>query len=290
MIVMKIHGGIGNQMFQYALGRYLAMRLKTDLKLDVSFYQKESKRYTPRTFQLDLFNTDLVFATEKDLSQILGLSFLKEPNRLLNRLGINILPNYYSEKSHNFNSEVLSLKDNTYLEGYWQTPQYFEEIESYIRQEFVFKEAVNASNITLEQEILASKSVAIHIRRGDYLNNPVHNVFDISYLEKGISFMYDTLGDKIHLFIFSDDLKWCRDNLDKVYPNLSRTYCDGGNAKEDLQLMSMCQHFIIANSSFSWWAAWLGSATLKKVVAPQKWFNGTTFDGSDILPKDWETL
>lgn len=165
MIIMKIHGGLGNQMFQYALGRHLALRLKTVLKLDVSFYQKENKRHTPRHFQLDVFNTDLTFATEKDLKQILGMAFLREPNRLLNRFGINVLSNYYSEKAHNFNGEVLNLKDNAYLEGYWQTPQYFEEIEGIIRTDFVFKETVNTTNTDLAQQIAATESVAIHIRR-----------------------------------------------------------------------------------------------------------------------------
>ena len=290
MIVMKIHGGIGNQMFQYALGRHLALRLKTDLKLDVSFYQTESKRHTSRRFQLDLFHTDLTFATDKELNQLLGLSFLREPNRQLNRFGINVLSNYYYEKSHNFNPEVLDLKDNTYLEGYWQTPQYFEEIEGIIRKEFVFKDVLNAQNTGLAQQIEATESVAIHIRRGDYLNNPVHNVFDISYIEKGIALLQKTFGDRIHLFIFSDDLQWCRENLNTLFPTISRIYCDGGNGKEDLQLMSMCKHFVIANSSFSWWAAWLGCAANKKVVAPQKWFNGTKFDGSDIIPKEWIKL
>ncbi len=287
MIVMKIHGGIGNQMFQYALGRHLALRLKTALKLDVSFYQTESKRHASRRFQLDLFHTDLTFATDKELNQLLGLSFLREPNRQLNRFGINVLSNYYGEKSHNFNREILDLKDNSYLEGYWQTPQYFEEIEGIIRKEFVFNDAIDTQNTGLARQIEATVSVAIHIRRGDYLNNPVHNVFDISYIEKGIALMQDTIGEKIQLYIFSDDLKWCRENLNTLYPNIPKLFCEGGNAKEDLQLMSMCQHFIIANSSFSWWAAWLGRASNKTVVAPQKWFNGTKFDGSDIIPKDW---
>lgn len=290
MIVMKIHGGLGNQMFQYALGRHLALRLKTDLKLDTSFYQKERKRETPRDFQLDLFHTDLAFASEKEVNQLLGMSFLREPNRLLNRFGINVLSNYYREKSHSFNSEVLDLKDNTYLEGYWQAPQYFEDIEAIIRKEFVFKDALKEENKGLAHQIATSKSVAIHIRRGDYLNNPVHNVFNINYIEKGIALIQESFGDKIHLFIFSDDLAWCRENLNGLYPNLTRSYCDGGNGKEDLQLMSMCQHFIIANSSFSWWAAWLGRATNKKVLAPQKWFNGIKFDGTDIIPKYWTKI
>jgi Glycosyl transferase family 11 len=287
MIVMKIHGGLGNQMFQYALGRHLALRLKTVLKLDVSFYQKESKRHTTRNFQLDVFKTDVTFATEKDLKQILGMSFLREPNRLLNRFGINILSHYYSEKTHNFNSEVLNLKDNAYLEGYWQTPQYFDEIEDIIRTDFVFKETVNASNASLAHQIEPTESVAIHIRRGDYLNNPRHNVFDISYIEKGIAFMQDSLGDKIRLFIFSDDLPWCRENLNMLYPNIPRSYCDGGNGKEDFQLMSMCKHFIIANSSFSWWAAYLSTNSDKIVIAPKKWFNDERINSSDLIPQNW---
>ena len=165
-----------------------------------------------------------------------------------------------------------------------------EEIEGIIRKEFVFKDVLNAQNTGLAQQIEATESVAIHIRRGDYLNNPVHNVFDISYIEKGIALLQKTFGDRIHLFIFSDDLQWCRENLNTLFPTISRIYCDGGNGKEDLQLMSMCKHFVIANSSFSWWAAWLGCAANKKVVAPQKWFNGTKFDGSDIIPKEWIKL
>ena len=287
MIVMKIHGGIGNQMFQYALGRHLALRHKTELLLDVSFYQKENKRHTTRAFQLDLFNTELLFATERDLKQLLGLPFLRVLNRQLNRFGINLLSNYYSEKAHHFRNEVLSLKDNTYLEGYWQTPQYFEEIEVIIRKDFVFKEAVNTINTGLAQQIQATQSVAIHIRRGDYLNNSLHDVFDMNYVEKGMALMQNLLGDKIHLFIFSDDLPWCRENLNTLYPHMSRAYCDGGNSKEDLQLMSMCKHFMIANSSFSWWAAYLSNNIDKIVVAPKKWFNDESINASDLIPQNW---
>lgn len=284
---MKIHGGLGNQMFQYALGRHLAWRNQVELKLDTSFYTKQHRKDTPRDFQLSIFNCYLTLCSESDIKELVLFPKLMEWNKWLNRFHVNFLPNYVYEKTFTFEPNILKLKSNIYLEGYWQTPQYFEEIETIIRQDFTFKEDISIQNKALAQKIEATESIAIHIRRGDFLTNALHNVFEMDYVLKSTQLMLEKLGEKITFFVFSDDIDWCKDNLNNVNPNIEWHYCDGGSAKEDLQLMSSCKHFIVANSSFSWWAAWLSNNINKIVVAPKKWFNDPQKDTSDLLPNTW---
>ena len=287
MIIVKIHGGLGNQMFQYALGRSIALRHGCAVKLDLSFYEQRNWKETPRTFQLSFFRTQLMPCSEKERRQFIVNPTIQKWNKRINRLNINFLSKYYQEKSCRFDENILTLKDNVYLEGYWQTPQYFEPFSAIIREDFTFREDLNDSNQALYERIVNAESVAVHIRRGDYLTNPMHNVFEITYLQKAIQIMVEKLGKNIQLFIFSDDLNWCKVNLNNINPELPEYYCEGGDTKEDLQLMSSCKHFIIANSSFSWWAAWLSGYQNKVVIAPKKWFNDVRKDTTDLLPKDW---
>ncbi len=287
MIIMKIHGGLGNQMFQYALGRHLSLLNNVALKLDTSFYTKRHRKDTNREFKLSIFNCQLTLCNESDMEKLVLFPKLMEWNKWLNRLHVNFLPNYIYEKAFTFDPNILKPKDKIYLEGYWQSPQYFDAIKDVIRQDFTFKENINEMNKDLAKQIEVTQSVAIHIRRGDFLTNQLHNTFEMSYIHNAIQFIVSKLGENIKLFIFSDDLDWCKMNLTFIYPELQRYYCDGGGTKEDLHLMSLCKYFIIANSSFSWWAAWLSNYKNKLIIAPKNWYNDNKKNSQDLLPSDW---
>jgi hypothetical protein len=192
------------------------------------------------------------------------------------------------EKDLSFDPEVLKAGPNTILEGYWQSPCYFKDAEAAVRNSFTFK---NESSVEVDswlKQVAASESVSIHIRRGDYVNNPdtnkIHGTCSLDY--------YAAAAEKIRqlkqassFFVFSDDIEWCRANLN-IGSDL-RFVQHNGTAVDDLRIMSSCRSHIIANSTFSWWGAWLNSNPLKIVIAPAKWFNEPGRNASDLIPESW---
>jgi len=255
MIITKIQGGLGNQMFQYAFGKNLATKYNKKLYCDISFYQYQSLR----SFSLKEFQNI-------DLDTSIDNSKFNFPNYKIN---------------DEFNYKEISEPKNFsyYLDGYWQSEKYFKESESVIRKQFkpnrfLFEKISETSG-------LDSKSISIHIRRTDYVtSNGYHPVQTIEYYKKAL----DIIGEYDNLFVFSDDIKWCRENL--KFDNM--TFVEGSSEIEDLYLMSLCKDNIIANSSFSWWGAWLNVNPDKKVIAPKKWFGSqTNLNDSDIIPTDW---
>ena len=283
-------GGLGNQMFQYALGRHLASLNNTTLKIDIFAYNTDQRKGELRDFELNQFHIQADVCSHQDIRQYTGHPILRKLNQLIHRFGINLFPNHVHEKQFHFDKSILELKNKVYLEGYWQSAKYLNSIDSIIRKDFTFKNDVLAVNKALKEKIDTTKSVAIHIRRGDYVNNPLHNVFDMGYIEKAVQLMLDTVGKDVAFFIFSDDLDWCKNNLFTQDKNITRYYCDGGSSIEDFQLMSSCKHFITANSTFSWWAAYLSHNTQKIVITPQKWFNNSEVNTDDIIPDNWIKL
>ena len=306
MIIVRLMGGLGNQMFQYAAGRRLAHVRQVPLKLDLSFYdhqQETNPNDTPRHYSLEQYCIQEAFASPADLKPF-ALGWKRSlPARLWRRLR-RMLPfpsaAVYWQRWSGFDPAVLSLGGDVYLSGYWQSWKYFADIAGTIRQDFRLREPLHPTNQRLADEIRASNAVGLHVRRGDYVANPVtaayHGSCNLDYYQRALSIVAGNVPQP-HLFIFSDDPPWARDNLahDLLSPdsqgNGSRISIvdnrDIDRDYEDLHLMSLCRHFVIANSSFSWWAAWLGTCPEKVVIAPQRWFADPSDEPVDLVPPEW---
>jgi hypothetical protein len=259
MIISKIQGGLGNQMFQYAYGRSLANKNNTKLYLDKRFYDGFQGNVV-RTFLLDKFHN-------ADVDTLLETI---QSNYPINRI------------SDNFNYRLLPrpVDCSYYLDGYWQSERYFKEFESVIRHDFSPTFDI-IDNILLKYPMVGSNCTSIHIRRTDYItSNGYHPVQSLGYYKSAI----DIIGDYDNLFIFSDDIKWCEDNFH--FDNM--IFVKDNDDVFDLYLMSLCSNNIIANSSFSWWGAWLNNNLDKKVIAPKSWFGKqANLNESDIVPEKW---
>lgn len=283
MIIVNLKGGIGNQLFQYALGRHLALKNNTELKLDISGLDKANKVgdiYRP--FDLDSFSIKATIANNDEVSK------LKYPYGLLSKAWRWFSFKILKEKNLVFDPKVLKWSDNLYLDGYWQSPKYFDDIRETLLSELVFNRTLSASAQDYLKKIEINNSIALHVRRGDYIKNPtVLKEFGIcsnDYYTKAVKYISENVTHPI-FFVFSDDIEWAKENIQ--LPD-STTYVKGKDmtAVEDLVLMSKCQHNIIANSSFSWWSAWLNDHFDKIVIAPAPWFDTIEYD-KDLIPKSW---
>ncbi len=284
-------GGMGNQMFQYATARALSNKLGLPLKLDLSFLLERTSKenFTYRDFELGNFNIKEDIASDKEIR------YYNIRNRLYKLFIQKILGNesvvYYHEKLSAYNSSFEKLNSNTYLEGYWQTEKYFKQIRPLLLREFAFKEPPNEVNSGLLESINNQKSVSVHIRRGDFISNKAinkyHGICDIDYYSKAIKEIVSKVSSPTFYF-FSDDIEWVKFNFKDIgFDCKFVSNNTGSNSFEDMRLMSACKHNIIANSSFSWWGAWLNSNSEKIVVAPVQWFSKAEIDSKDLVPADW---
>lgn len=293
MIIVKLMGGLGNQMFQYAAAKRLAWRHGTSLNLDLSFLESKQTGGTPRRFQLEHLNIIAQKASRMEIALMTG-----KGNSFLETAAVQILqktgftkhnPNICRETHFHFDPEILALPDNTYLEGYWQSEKYFKGIGAIIRSEFTVKSPLSEKNLALAEIIQATNSVSVHVRRGDYVTdektNASHGVCNPDYYLECESRIGHTVNNP-HLFVFSDDSEWVIENIRFKHPvtYVSHNSCE---AYQDLRLMSLCKHNIIANSSFSWWGAWLSAHTDKIILVPEKWFNDASLDTRDLIPESW---
>lgn len=295
MIIVKLVGGIGNQMFQYAAARRFSYINNTQLLLDLSWFN-ESGQVANRKYELGVFNITGEIASSSDVTALK----LKEPKSFWSRLS-NLLikgnidnnPTHIIEKNYSFDSAILSLHGNVYLDGYWQSGKYFIDIEQIIRREFSFKTGPPESNQRTLDKITSSESIALHIRRGDYVTlaetNAYHGVCPLEYYRLAANNIANQLNKPVFL-VFSDDIEWAKENLDLQYETDFIDHNAPEQGCDDLRLMSLCKHHIIANSSFSWWGAWLNQNPVKIVIAPQKWFNDMSIDTKDLIPYKWVRL
>ncbi len=290
MIITRLKGGMGNQMFQYALGRALSLRNNTTLGLDMYDLLDKTPRFgriTPRDYDLDVFNIQAGILSQ---SQIPFRYRSWGNNRIVVYLRI-IFRKLYNrtgkEKKFTFDPNIFTIGPNAYLDGYWQSYKYFESISDIIRTDFTLRNPLSKEIQILQKEILETNSVALHVRRGDYVGNIFHNTLTKEYYDRALT----ALKEKVmidHLYIFSDDIKWCEENLSFGYPAtfVKQEYA-GEKGEGHMALMSSCKHCIIANSSFSWWAAWLANSPNKIIIGPKQWFIDDSIDTGDLCPPGW---
>lgn len=293
MIIARITSGLGNQMFQYAMAKSVAIHLGCELKLDITGYDRKDN-YIERKFQLNYFNTELKIATTKEINNLINKKS-KLPGLLRNILK---QPKYYSGEYKEkqiflFDENVFNVMDNTYFSGYWINEKYFKNIKDEILKNFTLKDSFDEKNLKFSEKIQKTNAVSLHIRRGDFINNPDiskrFNVCDLDYYKKAVRIICEKINDP-HFFVFSDDLIWVKENLKLSYPMTFVDCNNEFNAYLDLMLMSKCKHHIIPNSSFSWWSAWLNPSDKKIVIASKIWLNGETpgnLQNIGSIPEDW---
>jgi len=290
MIITKIYGGLGNQLFQYALGKSLALKNNTPLKLDISFFEQEQAHVTYRKYGLSDFNINAVIATAEEVNKIKRNHLKGLFKSIYWRLQYRkpyYKQNYIKEKSFTFDNNILNSPQNIYLDGYWQSPKYFENIRNILLKELSLKNPLNISEQQYFEKIQNTNSVSIHVRRGDYISNPKHTEIyaqlGMNYYNSAIAYIKEKV-EKPSFFIFSDDMDWVKTNF-KTIENC--IFIDSNNAAHSLSLMSACKHNIIANSTFSWWGAWLNYNEYKIVIVPQKWFVSEKINKKDMCPESW---
>lgn len=279
-------GGLGNQMFQYAMGRSFAIQNSQELQLDRTFLDDKSPRehFTFRNYELGMFNIKASFVTNKELEYCHNKAPLQRFLPFLKRYET------FNEHMSQIPSKDQNSYKNVYLNGYWQNDFFFSSVENQIREDFKFTSEPSAINKEFIPLVERKNSISLHIRRGDYSNvaeiKNVHGLLPLNYYEKSVEYISKQIGNP-HFFIFSDDIEWAKYNLDFVTNATFIGHNVGNNSFEDLRLMSLCHHNIIANSTFSWWGAWLNSNPTKIIVAPEKWFNDPTISSIEILPQCW---
>ena len=276
MIIVHLRGGLGNQMFQYAL--YLAAAESgKKASLDLSHFNKDNQ-----STQYELGNTFSIHAAPLPLWQKV---LVKASWKFLHLL--HHIPYKETDSSFGIFDKKVTTLQFAYLKGYWQSEKYFEGISKTIRKHFSFPPFSDNKNKALLELIVQRNSVSIHIRRGDYLKNNLNWSLDIDYYNRAIQLIKEKVTAPV-FYIFSDDMQWAEANI-KV-PNCHFiNYNKGDDSFRDMQLMSNCKHNIIANSSFSWWGAWLNNNEDKIVIATDKWLS--TMEGTrDIIPDSWIQL
>jgi len=271
MIVVELSGGMGNQMFQYAFGRYLALKHDTELLLDTHYLlDRNPKRdIVFRNYDLSIFNIKASIAPN-DISKEYGYlrsPIIKAKQKLIKPKKLQIIV----EKNMEFISNFDALPNNLYLKGYWQNFRYFESISNIIKEDFSFIQPIGENCIPILNKIKNCNSVCLNVRRTDFINNSTHKTLDSNYYKKAEQIISKSIKNPV-FFVFSDDIEWCKKNINPDYEThfIEHEYA-GEKFKDYLNLMSNCKHFIIPNSSFALWAAWFSTNKDKEIILPEFW-------------------
>lgn len=293
MILVRLRGGLGNQLFQYATAKALACRRGTSVGINLDWFKTFAEGQTSREYLLSYFNISgaISHSFTSGLAKEKKMPYVDKS--LTNKL-FSLLPipkyRYFAEKDFQFDPEVLRLDGNIYLDGYWQSEKYFNDYADVIRNEFTVTSKPNTANARIAHCLVNEESVAVHVRRGDYAIHPqiskLHGCCSLDYYHSALQVVAAQV-DNPSYYIFSDDPMWVRQNLkfpgkvEIIEHNTTDT------AYEDIRLMSLCKHHIIANSTFSWWGAWLATYPGKKVIAPTTWFIDQSIVTDDLIPQNW---
>jgi hypothetical protein len=289
-VLVHLLGGLGNQMFQYAAARAVAVRCNAPLVLDASWMSDGAQRQ----FALRPFHIKAEILQPAPSRSPLNLSLWRFARRLNRRFAARKLgAPIYREKSFRYDAGVQSRRAPVYLYGYFQSEKYFADCTDVIVEDFQIAAPPRPAARKLLDRIEASDAICLHIRRGDYVTDPSVNAFHglcpLDYYHRGLEEVAGRLS-RPECFIFSDDPGWVRENLKLDVPMTVVDIHGPDEAHEDLRLMAACHSYVIANSSLSWWGAWLGCRPGKRVVAPRQWFGSSRGDASDLVPGHWVRL
>lgn len=292
MIFINIIGGLGNQMFQYACGRSLSLRSAQELRLVTDEFMHYKLH---NGFQLQTaFGLTASIANPMELKNILGWRASPKLRRLLGHPALRLLTNrnWIGEHDFQYCHGLAAVKENCFLRGYWQSEAYFAEHSAQIRRDFTFKVQWDSEDSETKQRMKERPSASIHIRRGDYTHYKNRGIFapcELSYYREAVHFMRERIPN-LQLFVFSDDPDWAESNLSREFDSIMFVRHNIERCGfYDMRLMSQADHHIIANSSFSWWGAWLNPSPSKLVIAPAQWFINGTDDGN-LVPANWIRL
>ncbi len=288
MIIVKLKGGLGNQLFQYVAGKRLALNRNVPLKLDISGYEEQPKTETPRKYELGHLNIEAEIATDEEIKR------LKYPHGIFSKYWGLTKQKIFKQFYIGYSPSILKAPKDFYLEGYFKNEEYFKTIKEVVLKEITLKEPLGLSGQAAKDEIERTiLPVSLHIRRGDYAQDSAtaayHGTLSIEYYRKAIAFLIEKIGP-FQLFVFSDDINWAKENLTFESPSQFPVHfisCEEIKNYEELFLMSLCKHNIIANSSFSWWAAWLNQNSDKIVIAPKRWLAKRGNDYYKEIPQSW---
>jgi len=298
MVIVRLWGGLGNQLFQYAAGLDVARKLKTELIIDPTQCLLDANR----PYELHRLKISGRLWTDAERTWCEKMVRLSRPIEKKTRTTAAIAKrlaqatvarnfSYVEDAKRGFQPEVLEHRDHIYLAGTWANEKYFSAITETIRNEFAFIEPPDDENQRMLARITDCNVISVHVRRGDYISVPEHarryGQCSFDYYQTAFEFLRSRVNDPT-VFVFSDDPEWSKENLKFPCPTIFVSHNTGNRNHEDLRLMSACRHFIVANSTFSWWGAWLGRTEGKIVVAPKRWTIDPTL--SDPVPDHWTRL
>lgn len=278
MVISRITSGLGNQLFQYACGRAVSLRQGVPLKLDLGNFRD----FQNRRYGLDAFRIEATEATPDEIRELLNTDtfwhrLTTPPARRRVR----------HEQGFAFDETILQAGPDVYLSGYWQSPRYFADGEAALRRELTWWMPPPAETRRFLEKMDDRTAVAVHVRRGDYVSNPGYakrfGALPPTYYERALGYLADRV-EGLHAFVFSDEPAWVKIHFPQTVP---LTIVEGNPATEDLRLMAACRYHVIANSTFSWWGAWLAPFPDKTVLAPARFFNDPNLPDRDLVPDDW---
>ncbi len=292
MIIIELYGGLGNQLFEYAHAKALAKQLKQDVYFDLSFFDNYHRK---DVYRLDKFNTTVEIADDSIIKKLKRKSrnssyFFRAFTKLF---GFE----YYNKKYHFDNNRIdkcsieeLSKIRDFYVSGYYADSKYFEPAKEQLKKDIILKDGFNKENQIVYHEIRSKGSVSVHVRRGDYIGNRYFNELTIDYYQNSLNYILKIYSDVV-FYVFSDDLQWVKSNLifncDVKFVDINSEISD----YMDLMLMAACDHNIIANSTFSWWGAWLNSNPDKIVIAPKIWYTNkkaqNSYESGNRINSNW---
>jgi len=313
MVVSRISMGLGNQMFQYAAGRSLSLTIAQTFKVDISSYS----RYGLRKYEIaEFFEVEPPIATEEELSgfkfshpvrrawnkvfrknRITSLPYEEKwPARLLYNFFYIFQPPHrrpvFEERQFHFDKNFFNTRNIVCLKGYWMSYKYFKDYEDIIKKDFTIRKEKLERVQYLADEINNCNSVAVHVRCGDKMEAKylkLYGELSASYYKSGIEYITEKKGN-LHLYVFSDDIEMAKNYLPVNVPCTYVSKYISKSAIEDFYLITQCKNVIMANSTFSWWAAYLNSHSDKIVVTPERWYNISSYDYKDIYYPSWVKL
>jgi hypothetical protein len=301
MIIVQTKGGLGNQMFQYAFGRALSLKLGQQILIDTSDFDLQP---THQGFELSrVYNINLPICKNSDIRSILGWRHPRFIRNILYKKNFSWLKGekLVNEPYNNYWPDIFNIDFDfdCYISGYWLSFLYFESVQREIRSDFKFQKPLIGRNLSISKDINLLNSISLHVRRGDYAANKnirdKHGLCSLDYYNSAIQHICENVENP-YFFIFSDDFDWVKSNLKLNYPCLYVDHNTGFDSYNDMHLMSLCKHNIIANSTFSWWAAWLNLHSNKIIVAPNSWLadkkSVSNYDKfiNDLIPESWIML